>query len=68
MGLVMPFTLRGKIIIQKCWTYTVEDKDKKRQGLEWDEELPLEPRVEVENWKADIPEVAKQKICKIHLS
>ena len=31
MGLVMPFTLRGKIIIQKCWTYTVEDKDKKNE-------------------------------------
>ena len=53
----MPFTLHGKIIIQKCWTYTVETKEKKRQRLEWDEDLPQELKQEVENWIADISDL-----------
>ena len=29
MGLLMPFTLRGKILIQKCWTHIVESDNSK---------------------------------------
>ena len=57
-GLLQPFTIRGKLILQKTWTYRNEDG----RGLNWDDTLPDEIRNEWENWLQDIPKVSKMQV------
>ena len=41
LGLVAPFVLIGKLIMQECWTVS---------GLSWDAQLPESLQVKMKNW------------------
>ena len=47
LGLLIPFTLRGKLLIQKIWT----------ENLSWDEPVSVEVRGEVSQWSNELKDL-----------
>ena len=54
-GLLQPFIVQGKIILQSAWTY----KDKKGKSLNWDDTLPDEIKEPWMKWIKDIKEISQ---------
>ena len=54
-GLLQPFIVQGKLILQSAWTY----KDKKGKSLNWDDTLPDEVKDPWMKWIKDIKEISQ---------
>ncbi len=54
-GLLQPFIIKGKLILQSAWTYKTPDG----KSLEWDDLLPEEMRNRWLKWVQEIKEVSK---------
>ena len=57
-GLLQPFIVKGKLILQAAWIY----KDEKGNSLGWDDALPEEIKTKWLKWIAEIEEVSKFKV------
>ena len=57
-GLLQPFILKGKLILQQCWVY----RSKEGEGLGWDDKLPEEIRNRWLKWLNEIKEAAKFQV------
>ena len=57
-GLLQPFILKGKLILQSAWTYRKEDG----KALDWDDNLPEEIKNRWLKWIAEIKEVSKFEV------
>ena len=58
IGILQPYTIRGKLNLQKTWTH----RDANGRGLNWDDVLPGEIQKEWEKWLQDIPKVSQMQI------
>ena len=54
-GLLQPFIIQGKLILQSAWTH----KDKNGKSLNWDDALPEEIKEPWIKWIKDIKEISK---------
>ena len=52
LGIVVPFIMSGKILLQQCW----------REGLDWDEEVPNQLKTDFERFVSQIPQLAQVRI------
>jgi len=52
LGLISPFIIRGKILLQRSWL----------AGIGWDEEISEKDHIEWKNWLNEIENVAKVKV------
>ncbi|KAG5666894.1 hypothetical protein PVAND_014901 [Polypedilum vanderplanki] len=52
LGLVVPYTIRGRILLQRSW----------RKGIEWDEQISEEDADDWITWLKDIEKIGKLKI------
>jgi len=57
-GLLQPFILKGKLILQQTWVY----RTKEGNSLGWDDKLPEEIRNRWLKWVAEIKEAAKFEV------
>ena len=57
-GLLQPFILKGKLILQQCWVY----RSKEGEALGWDDKLPEEIRNRWLKWLNEIKEAAKFQV------
>ncbi|XP_058827825.1 uncharacterized protein LOC131687749 [Topomyia yanbarensis] len=56
LGLMAPFTIYGKMLIQDLW----------RTGCEWDEEIDEESIAKWKNWIGRLPEIEQIRIPRYH--
>ena len=59
-GLLQPFILKGKLILQSAWTYRKENGD----ALDWDDNLPEEIKNRWLKWIAEIKDVSKFEVSR----
>ena len=59
-GQICPFILRGKLILQKCWTFKKEEEENKTVMVSWDESLPPNIEDEFKDWIKEIPKISEQ--------
>ena len=57
-GLISPFILRGKCIMQELW----------RRGIEWDEVIPEDVQVSWIQWLSEVEQLSQLKIPRHHIS
>ena len=60
-GYLAAFTLRGKVLLQKCWTYK-DPSDGKALAL--NDTLPQSIATEFKEWIQDIPEVSQHRVSR----
>ena len=60
-GYIAPFILRGKLILQECWTHRREVEGEKK-ALGWDDTLPPDIENAFKEWIADIPKIAQHVV------
>ncbi|XP_058815375.1 uncharacterized protein LOC131678938 isoform X1 [Topomyia yanbarensis] len=56
LGLLAPFTIYGKMLIQDLW----------RRGCEWDEEIDEESMMKWRNWIERLPEIERIRMPRYH--
>ena len=47
LGLIAPFTITARILLQQCW----------REGVNWDEDVPTEVLSKWQNWVESLPDL-----------
>ena len=57
-GLISPFILRGKCIMQELW----------RRGIEWDEVIPEDVQVSWIQWLSEVEQLSQLEISRHHIS
>ena len=57
IGLIQPYIVEGKILLQKTWCY----RDEKDQALQWDDPLPKHLEEDFIKWTSLLKDVSTSK-------